>query len=338
VHVAEATLHHLDRAHSTGHNPGAQRGQVEAREVGMVLHRDEHRRHAVDGGAALLGDRPQRRPGLEPGPGNDHGGSMQEAAEVGHHHAEAVVERHRNAEPVLLCEPDQLGDEVAVVQDVVVAEGGAFGETRSSGGVLDVDRVRWLQRRRSGGQIGGAGLVGPVEQRRPGGCADVNHVGKSSAFRPDLVEHADVVARLELGRGDHQAGAGLDQRVGQLVGPVCRVDVHQDGAGLRCGDLDDRPLCAVRCPDPHPVPACDSGRDQRSCEPVTVALELAPGPAPSGWHLDESLGSPESGDRAVKGFADRGGQQRGCGVASVVGLHGSRSSISTCRGAVCSVG
>ena len=42
-------------------------------------------------------------------------------AEVAHHHAEAVVERHRDADPVGLGVAAQLADEVAVVEDVVVA-------------------------------------------------------------------------------------------------------------------------------------------------------------------------------------------------------------------------
>src|SRR5690242_21499634 len=41
-------LHHLDRARRARHDPGAQRGQVEAREVRVVQLGDEHRRHAVE--------------------------------------------------------------------------------------------------------------------------------------------------------------------------------------------------------------------------------------------------------------------------------------------------
>jgi hypothetical protein len=39
-----------------------------------------------------------------------------EAGQVAHHHAEAVVERHRDAHPVVLGEPQRLADEEAVVE------------------------------------------------------------------------------------------------------------------------------------------------------------------------------------------------------------------------------
>ena len=53
---------------------------------------------------------------------------MRGAADVGHHHAEAVVKGYRDAEPVLFTEVDQLRGEVAVVQDVAVAQSCALGD------------------------------------------------------------------------------------------------------------------------------------------------------------------------------------------------------------------
>ena len=60
-----------------------------------------------------------------------HRRAVREAGEVAEHHAEAVVQRHRNAEPVALGQPHRLADEVAVVDDVVVRERRAFGRARS---------------------------------------------------------------------------------------------------------------------------------------------------------------------------------------------------------------
>ena len=70
------------------------------RELGMAELGDEHRRHAVERRAALGLDRLQRRQRIEAFAGIDHGRAVGDAAQVAHHHAEAVVERHRNAQPV----------------------------------------------------------------------------------------------------------------------------------------------------------------------------------------------------------------------------------------------
>ena len=51
----------------------------------------------------------------------------EKTAEIAHHHAEAVVERHGDAQPVIGRELQTLGDEIAVVQDVVMAERRALG-------------------------------------------------------------------------------------------------------------------------------------------------------------------------------------------------------------------
>ena len=63
----------------------------------------------------------ERRRGLERRRRDDHAGAVRGAAEVAHHHAEAVVEGHRDADAVLVRVAAALADEEAVVEDVVVA-------------------------------------------------------------------------------------------------------------------------------------------------------------------------------------------------------------------------
>ncbi len=121
AHPVHDLLHHLHRARRAGHDPGAQRGQVVVVEVRVVELGDEHRRHPVERGAALAGHRVQGGLRVEARPGDDHGGAVGGAAQVAHHHAEAVVEGHRDADPVVRGVAAQPADEVAVVQDVVVA-------------------------------------------------------------------------------------------------------------------------------------------------------------------------------------------------------------------------
>ncbi len=69
----------------------------------------------------------------------DHGGAMGDAAQVAHHHAEAMVERHRNHQPVVLGQALAFTNKIAVVQNVVVGERGAFRVAGGTGGELDID-------------------------------------------------------------------------------------------------------------------------------------------------------------------------------------------------------
>ena len=59
MHAGDNPSHDIDRTWSAGHDAGAQRLEPDAAEAGMIHLRDEHRRHAVDGRAALRLDRPQ---------------------------------------------------------------------------------------------------------------------------------------------------------------------------------------------------------------------------------------------------------------------------------------
>ena len=101
MHLRDGALHHLDRAGRARHDAGAQRGEIEAAEVRMIEFGDEHGRHAVQRGAAFLGHRLERRQRVEAFAREDHAGAMGERGEIAQHHAEAVIERHRDAEPVL---------------------------------------------------------------------------------------------------------------------------------------------------------------------------------------------------------------------------------------------
>src|ERR1700738_1546654 len=70
--------------------------------------------------------------------GEDHAGAVAGAGEVAEHHPEAVIEGHRDADPVGGCVVEPLADEEAVVEDVVVGEGCALREPGRARGVLGV--------------------------------------------------------------------------------------------------------------------------------------------------------------------------------------------------------
>ncbi|MNV96508.1 hypothetical protein D3C71_1915240 [compost metagenome] len=95
----------------------------------MVQLGDEHGRHAIQRGGLFFGNRAQGRQRVERIVGVDQRTAVGHAAQVGHDHAEAVVQRHRDHQPIMLGQAQAFADHVAVVEDVAVAERGAFGET-----------------------------------------------------------------------------------------------------------------------------------------------------------------------------------------------------------------
>ncbi len=127
VHPVDDLAHHLDRTWRAGHDSSAQRGEVEAREFWMLKLGNEHRRHAVERGAFLLRDRRQRNEWIKPLAGINHGRTMGHGREVAHHHTEAMIERHRDANAVVLCQRHRAPDEIAVVEYVVMRERDALG-------------------------------------------------------------------------------------------------------------------------------------------------------------------------------------------------------------------
>ena len=198
----------------------------------------------------------------------------------------------------------QLTDEVAVVEDVVVREGGALGETRCAGGVLDVDRVARLELGLHHGQPLGAHLVGAGQQVAPRLLADDHDLLQLGALVARRVDHGDVVRRLELRRDDHHPDAGLAQHVGQLVRAVRRVDVDQDRADLRRRVLGQHPLRAVRRPDADPVTLGDAGTDQPAREAVDLGTQLGVRHPDAARAVDERVALGHPGHRRVEVVTD----------------------------------
>ena len=52
-----------------------------------------------------------------------------------------MVERNGDAQTIFVRETLQFRHKITVIQNVLVAERGAFGEPRGAGGILDVDGV-----------------------------------------------------------------------------------------------------------------------------------------------------------------------------------------------------
>jgi hypothetical protein len=94
---------------------------------------------------ALFGDGLQGQQRIEGVVGVNHGAAVGDATEVAHDHAEAVIQRHRDHQAIGGGQAEAFADHVTVVEDVVVTEGRALGETGGAGGVLDVHRLVEVQ-------------------------------------------------------------------------------------------------------------------------------------------------------------------------------------------------
>ena len=131
-------------------------------EGGIVQLSDVHRGHAVNRGGAFPFDRIERCPGMERLGRNDHRRAVHHSRKRAQHAAEAMVEGHRDADPVGVGKILTLADVERIQEQVAVAEHRGLGKSRRAGGVLNVDRQIGVLRAGDLIQsLGGHGL-GPV--------------------------------------------------------------------------------------------------------------------------------------------------------------------------------
>ena len=200
VHPLDHSAHHLDRTRRAGHDPRPQRAQVTVRQFRVGEFGDEHRRDPIQRGAAFCLDGLQHRGGIELLGGQDHAGAVGGGGQVAHHHPEAVVVGDRYADPVVFGDGASFADEVAVVEDVVVAERRALREPRRSARVLDVDRVAGVELRRALAQAlrADAGPTGDQLQTRSR-CRRTRSArgpaGRRGPLRPSPGSRSSVSAR-----------------------------------------------------------------------------------------------------------------------------------------------
>ena len=291
--------------------------QVVVAKAGVLQFGDEHRRHPIQRGAPLGLDRGQGGLGLEPGGRVDHRGPVGGAGQIAQDHAEAVVQRHRDTDPVGLGVAAALADEQAVVQDVVVRQGGALGEPGGPRGVLDVDGVVELEQ---GLTLAPAARPGPARPPRPAPPSPSPPPGRrspSTTRRPrpgssgaTASEHVQIVGLAEPRGQDQGRDPGLAQGIGQLGGPVGRVDVDQDGPDLGRGVLQDHPLGVVRRPDPDPLATLDPQPQQTPGHHLHRPMELGIGQAHPLMHAHQGIVIGDPGHRPVQVLPDRLPQQR----------------------------
>ena len=150
----------------------------------------------------------------------------------------------------------------------------------------------------------------PCHERVPVRCADEHDPLERGAFGSDLADHRLVVTGLERRGGDEQLHARLVEHVGQLVGPVRRVDVDEDRPDLGGGVLQQHPLGAVRRPDADAVAGLDPGGEQAAGQAIDIGAELVVGPSPISRAVDQGLTIAEAGDGPAQILTDRASDER----------------------------
>ena len=327
--------------------------EVEALELGMAELGDEHGRHAVERGAALGLDRLQGRQRIETLRRIDHGGAVGDAGEVAQHHAEAVIERHRDADLVLSvsrCASPMKKPLLRMLWWVSVAPLGApvvpqvnwmlIGSSNCSCGASSATRARSASppRARTSSKPRKPSLAPPMRMsvRRLGSRAACSSPGVAAGdLRRQLAQHADIVAGLEAVGGDQRLAAHLVERVFELGQPVGRVDVDHDQPGLGGGELGDHPFAVVGRPDADPVAGLQPQRDQPGGAGVDPFVQLGIAPAHVLMAHDQRRPVAEALHHLVEMHTDGVADQRHIGGAVRIALcqlgHDSISSRDTRR-------
>ena len=268
MHLVDHPAHDFDRTGRARHHAGAQTGQIEAFKFGVVELGDEHRRHTIKRGAAFRGDRLEGGQRVERIGRIDHGRTVGHSRQIADHHAETVVERHRNTDAVSLAVFQRLAQKEAVVENVVVGERCTLGGAGGARSKLDVDRVIELERRgqRFDGRV--TRLCPHRHHIRKGiGAGDVRFTNLNNGLqmrqgfrrkfsrrgavdlRRKLAQHAEIVTGLEPHRRHQRRAFDLVQGIFEFGQAIGRVDIDQHQAGLGRGELGDRPFRTIGRPD-----------------------------------------------------------------------------------------
>ena len=115
---------------------------------------------------------------------------------IAQHHAEAVVEGHRDAQLILAGKPHALANQQAVVHKIVMAQQRAFGRAGGARGVLNVDGVVKFQRRGAGRQGVGGNTLAHLQQVAPGHHAG----GRGRVSDKNQIAQVRQLGRLERPR------------------------------------------------------------------------------------------------------------------------------------------
>ncbi|GCC46801.1 hypothetical protein chiPu_0030737, partial [Chiloscyllium punctatum] len=192
-----------------------------------------------------------------------------------------MIERHRDADAILLGQAHGAAGEVAVVEDVVVGQRHALGRAGGAAGELDVDGVVELQARAERDKL--LAVAFPAHLRdllernraRRRRSADLDHGAqlrqprraqlaglRARKLGQQRVQHLHIGRGLERGRRHDRGAADLAEGEFELAQAIRRIDGDEDQPGLRGGELRQRPFRPVQRPDADPLAALQSEREE----------------------------------------------------------------------------
>src|SRR6185295_11690955 len=96
----------------------------------------------------------------------------------------------------------------------------------------------------------------------------------ATKFWDELTTHRCVIVVAKAVADDQRAAFGLAQRILEFVALVRWIDVDQNRADLRRGELNDRPLGAIGGPDADALAFVDSQRGQCSSGAYGFGVQL----------------------------------------------------------------
>ncbi len=321
---------------------------------GMIEFGDEHRRHAVERRAFLALDGLQRRQRIKAFAGIDHGGAERDGGEVAHHHAEAMIERHGNADAVLFGQPHRAADEIAVVENVVMRQRHALRRSGGAAGELDVDRIVELQRLAKLGKLLAVPRAAHLRHILEGdgagrfGAADLDHRAqlrqprrlqfaglRCRKLRQQRVQHLHVVGGLERGRGDDRGAADFGQREFEFAQAIGGIDGDENESRFRGGELRQRPFRPVQRPHPDPRAAFEAKREKTRRQRVDALGKFLPRPADVMAWRNQRLAIGPSLRGPIEAAPDGVSQQRRIGNAADVAVDGVGQDGSPCVESAC---
>jgi hypothetical protein len=125
-----------------------------------------------------------------------------------------------------------------------------------------------------------------------------------------LAQHLEIIAAFEFSCCDERGTASLIEHIFEFADAVGGIDVDENEAGIRCGELGQHPFGVVRRPNADTVAAFQPKGDKAGGDGVNPRLQFAVGPTDPLMANDERVALTEPLDHPVEihtdGVADEG--------------------------------
>ncbi len=221
---------------------------------------------------------------------------MGHGREHAEYHAEAVIQRNRNADAVIRSEPHPLSGKESIVHHVEMRQRRALRRPGRTARELDVEhliRIQPLHRRVQRRLVEILSRPHEFVEREDAAHRLGTQLHQQTQFREgragqpsgrgcgelgdQRLKHGDVVAGLEPGREYERTTADEAQRELKFTAAVRGIDVHQHEAGTRGREHRQYPLDAVRRPYTDTVARHESAGNEPARSPLHLAIQFREG-------------------------------------------------------------